>query len=106
VTDTSVMVQKIITVTLARFATMAVRLATLVVSIVSSVRMALIPAIVVMIRRNDASRGQEAARDQRVKRKPHDKTHSFSPFVLDNLAIQRTVTVVSSLAVFQERGTA
>jgi hypothetical protein len=97
-------VQKIIAVTLARCATVAVRLATLVVSIFSSVRMALIPAI--MIRRNHASRSQEAARDQRVKRKPHDRTHSFSPFVLHNLAIQRTVTVVSSMAVFQERGTA
>jgi hypothetical protein len=53
------MVQKIIAVALACFATVAIRLATLVLSMFSSlsIGMALIPALVlIMIRRNDASR--------------------------------------------------
>jgi hypothetical protein len=89
-----VTVQEIVAVAPARFAAVAIRLATLVLSIFSSL-MAVIPAIMVMFRRNDASRGQEAAGYQRVKWKPHK--HGSSPFVLDDLAVQRTITVVSSI---------
>ena len=77
-----VVVQKIIAVALACFPAVAIRFATLVLSMFSSlrIRMALIPALVlIMIRRDDASRGQEPARDQRVKWKPHK--HRFSLYL-------------------------
>jgi hypothetical protein len=89
-----VVAQEIIAVALACFPTVAIRFATLMLSIFSSL-MAVIPAIVVMFRRNDAPRGQEAPGDQRVKRNPCK--HGFSPFVLDDLAVQRTVIVVGSI---------
>jgi hypothetical protein len=78
-----VVVQKVITVAIACFTTVAIGLATLVVSIIGPlmavIRMAVIRTIVVMIRRNDASRGQQAADHESEKRKPHDKAHGFNP---------------------------
>jgi len=88
--------QKVVTVAIACFTTVAIGLATLVLSILGPL-MAVIRTIVVMIRRNDASRGHEAAGHKSEKRKPHDKTHGSSPFVLDDLAGERIVTLVSSI---------
>jgi hypothetical protein len=73
-----IMMQQIIAVAVACFTTVAIRLATLVLSIFSSL-MAIIGAIAVMIRRNDASRGQESARHKSVQRKLHEKTHGLAP---------------------------
>jgi hypothetical protein len=88
------MVQEIVAVALACFTTVPIRFATLVLAILSALT-PVVAAIVVVFRRNDAARGQEAAGNQRVKWK--SRKHGFSPFVLDDLAIQRTVIVVSSI---------
>jgi hypothetical protein len=86
--------QEIVAIALASFTTVPIRLATLVLAIFSSL-VALVTAVVVMFRLNDASRGQEAAGDQRVQWKAHK--HGCSPFVLDDLAVQCTIAVVSSI---------
>jgi hypothetical protein len=70
--------QEIIAVAVACFAAMAIRFATLVLSILS-VGVTLIPPIVIMIRLDYAAGRQKTACDQRVKRKLHDKPHDFGP---------------------------
>jgi hypothetical protein len=72
--------QEIIAVAVACLAAMAIRLATLVVAILS-VGVSLIPPIMItiMIRVDYAPRCQKTTRNQRVKRKLHDKPHDFLP---------------------------
>jgi hypothetical protein len=72
--------QEIIAVTVACLAAMAIRFATLVLSILS-LGMTLIPPIMIMImiRLDYAAGHQETACNQRVKRKLHDKPHDFWP---------------------------
>jgi hypothetical protein len=68
--------KEIVAIALACLTTVPIRLATLVLAILSSL-MTLVTAVVVMFRLNDASRGQEASGDQRVQWKAHK--HGLAP---------------------------
>ena len=74
------MMQEIIAVTVACLAAMAIRFATLMLSILS-LGMTLIPPIMIaiMIRVDYTPRCQQTTCNQRVKRKLHDKPHDFWP---------------------------